>query len=201
VGIMIKFPKIGQFKDVIRNVAHQTAFQGLDEDGQPIYDGSIQKPTLPFRGTVKLHGSNGSIVINPDDSFKVQSRNRVLSLDRDNAGFAQFVLGTVGQDTWIELSNNIMLHPKVWKEKNNRRGQPVVIYGEWCGGNIQSGVALSKLEKMFVVFGLRVGEGEDVCWIDIQQYGSLGLDDKYIYSIYDERFPYYEIDINFDQFY
>lgn len=198
---MLKYPKIGQFRQTVKNVSHKTAFQGLDENKQPIYDGTIPKPTLPFRGTVKLHGSNGSIVIYPDDRFEVQSRNRVLTLDSDNAGFAMFVLGTVGKDAWVELTNNMLIHPEIHNQLRDydTRNQPVALYGEWAGGNIQQGVAISELEKMFVIFGLRVGAEEKTRWVDIKPFGGLDMDDKRIFSIYDERFPHYEVEIDFER--
>jgi len=191
---MIKFPKIEQFKNVIRNVANQTAFQGLDEDGQPIYDGTIIKPTLRFRGTVKLHGTNASVILNPDDSIEVQSRNRMLTLTSDNAGFAMFVLGTTGKELWTTLIRKLLKDAKVEVAQDEK----VILYGEFCGGNIQKGVALSQLTKRFIAFGLRVGEGESTRWIDTRTSGNFNLDDDLVFSIFDERFPCYEIDIDFE---
>ena len=189
---MIKYPKIGQFREVIRNVAHETAYQGEDEDGNPIMDRTLPLPTLPYRGTVKLHGSNASVVISKD-AIVAQSRNRVLSVESDNAGFAMFALGVVGQDVWRELATRLLL-----KEGETPGDDPVIIYGEWCGGNVQGGVALEKLPKMFVVFGVKIGPEDERRWVDIRPSGSLNLDDEKIYSIYDERFPVYDLDINFE---
>lgn len=53
---MIKYPSIGQFRNVIRHVQQQTRFVGKDADGNAIYDQSKSLPTLGFYGTVKLHG-------------------------------------------------------------------------------------------------------------------------------------------------
>jgi len=40
----------------------------------------------------------------------------------------------------------------------------LAIYGEWCGGSIQKGIALSGLPKMFVIFAVKA----DDTWIDLE---------------------------------
>lgn len=71
---------------MIRNVRSNHDYQGSDEKGYPIYQHTENYPTLKFKGTVKLHGTNAGIV-NYGDRLEFQSRERVLSLEEDNAGF------------------------------------------------------------------------------------------------------------------
>lgn len=52
----VSFQKILQFRDIIRNVSNQAAFDGIDSDGEPIYNKNKEKPKILFSGTVKLHG-------------------------------------------------------------------------------------------------------------------------------------------------
>ena len=40
---MIKFPSIDQFRTVVSNINRQYNFVGLDENGEAIYDPSLQK--------------------------------------------------------------------------------------------------------------------------------------------------------------
>lgn len=96
-------------------------------------------------GTVKIHGTNGSVVVSRDGTIYAQSKNRVLSIDSDNHGFAQFV------SSYHPLFLNLPLIYDVFKETPDM--SHIVIYGEWCGGNIQKGVGVTGMPKSFVVFG------------------------------------------------
>jgi hypothetical protein len=121
---MFKYPSTNQFRSVVSSAKRANA------------------GTLTFQGTVKLHGTNAAIVLN-HSKLQFQSRERVLSLDDDNAGFMNY------------------FHPagRILKEAITSEfpdAGTVVVYGEWCGGSIQKGVALNQLEKMFVIFGVQV---------------------------------------------
>ncbi|EHO19722.1 hypothetical protein HMPREF9466_01653 [Fusobacterium necrophorum subsp. funduliforme 1_1_36S] len=70
-----KYPHIGQFRDVVDYINHN-------------YE---EKPIIVFKGTTKLHGTNGAIVYTLNDKYLVQSRNRTLCLEHDNQGFFQFM--------------------------------------------------------------------------------------------------------------
>lgn len=138
----IKYPKIGQLKDVVYEVMRRAKFDGLDSDGNPKYKPVAAMPTLEFEGTVKLHGTNASVVIDGGE-VRYQSRNRVITPEDDNAGFAAWA-STIN---WMGLAADY-----------NDGEEPVIIYGEWCGEGVQSGVAVSSLPKRFVIFSIRVGE-------------------------------------------
>ena len=141
----VKFPSIEKFSNVIRRVQEKTRFVGLAEDGSPIFDNLKPLPTLTFQGTEKLHGTNAAIAINSAGEFWCQSRENIITSLGDNAGFATYVHSQLGlYKDMIEFADQ--LHacvPNVEK---------TLIFGEWCGGNIQSKVALQQLPKMFVVF-------------------------------------------------
>jgi len=185
---MLKFPKIAQFRQVISEVKYRSDFKGADEHGNPIYQHTEDYPTLTFRGTVKLHGTNASVVLLPDGTITAQSRNRELTLDRDNAGFAKFVFEEQGEEYWRTLLNYVkLLYSADDKET-------VAIYGEWCGQGIQSGVAISKLEKMFVIFAVRIGTEEDTKWFSPAM---AGVDGDRVFQI--TQFPYYEITVDFNK--
>lgn len=194
---MIKFPHIEQFRNVIRHVKNHTAYVGQDKNGDPIYDISKPLPILKFRGTVKLHGSNAAVVVNlseDDVNVHFQSRSRVLSLTSDNAGF--MLAMSKHKDLFVEIANNVLYG----EEYNKEAGCFVAIYGEWCGGSIQKGVALNQLEKMFVIFAIKIEAESDKeiisKWIDIADYNFTHTDAR-IYSIQD--FETYEIDIDFSR--
>ena len=188
---MIKFPSIEQFRTVIRHVQTQTRYAGKDENGDAIYDASKPLPTLKFRGTVKLHGTNAGIVYDFDaDDFTFQSRERELSLTQDNAGFMMWAM--YHESDWRYLVENLSVPADT---KN------IAIFGEWCGAGIQKGVAVSQLSKMFVIFAIKTIDSEgNGTWLDISDdeqalFCSGDENDLSIQSIYD--FPTYEIDIDF----
>lgn len=168
---MIKYSSIEQFRNVIRNVRTQHDYKGKDENGDIIYSNTEPYPTLSFHGTVKLHGTNAGIV-KYKDRIEFQSRENVLSLTSDNAGFMMNMsnknLDFLFKD--IEFNDNI------------------AVFGEWCGGSIQKGVALNQLPKMFVIFGIKV----DNKWIDKVVFDN----EQKIYHI--EQFPTFDVDIDFN---
>ena len=187
---MHKFPSIEQFRNVIRNVTAKARWVGRDENGDPVFDRNVALPTLTFEGTVKLHGTNAGIVFDIDSrEITYQSRERVLSLTQDNAGFMLYMSSI--QNTIYQIFDDI------WVPTGTKK---IALYGEWCGQGIQKGVAISELPKMFVIFGIKAisedGEGE---WLDLSSYdlNDISFPDQRIYSIFD--FPNYEIKIDFEK--
>ena len=183
-----KFPSIEQFKNVIRNVKYSHSFRGFDNVGEPIHDFTTELPTLRFEGTVKLHGTNAAVVLFPNGGYHCQGRNRVVSLTDDNAGFAAYVHTS---KVYEELRNSFT--------ENGFTDCTISIYGEWCGGNIQKGVALNGLQKMFVIFAIRIDDHHDdsMEWITPKgMFNEEKLKEKNCYLI--DSFKTYSIDINFN---
>jgi hypothetical protein len=171
---MKKYPSIEQFRNVIRDVRAIHDYQGKDEEGKAIYQHKDNYPTLKFQGTVKLHGTNSGIAKYSDGRIEFQSRERVLTLEQDNAGFMA---------TMMPKDLAFLFSGLSFKEY-------AVVYGEWCGGNIQKGVAINGLEKMFVIFGIKV----DDVWIELPKH--LYDNENGIYNIL--QFQTYEVEIDFN---
>lgn len=170
---MKKYQSIEQFRNVVKKVRTNHDYKGLDENGKSIYIHDTPYPTLKFEGTIKLHGTNAGIVMYKDGGIKYQSRERELSFESDNSGFFTYMSG-------IDTSS---LFDGIGFEDY------IAIYGEWCGSNIQKGVALNNLEKCFVIFDVVV---------DGVYLNSFGRDikEKNIYCI--DNFKSFEIDIDFN---
>jgi hypothetical protein len=192
---MIKFPSIEQFRSVVSNISRQFNFVGLDETGEAIYDHTLPKPTLTFTGSVKLHGTNAAVCYNSIGGLWAQSRENIITIEKDNAGFAFFVESN--KDALNKLFREIQEKTSVSYDANT-----VTIYGEWCGGNIQKGVGISKLEKSFFIFGLKVSpiveddeelKNKPAFWVD---HSYLRSNESKIYNIND--FQTYSIDIDFN---
>lgn len=128
--IFNKYNKTYQFRDVVKRVSDNCKYHGE------------KKPVIVFNGTVKLHGTNAGIGYRLDTDFLwTQSRERVIVPGDDNAGFAAYVESH--KEEFKDLLADIcVMHNSV----------ECMIYGEWAGGNIQSGVAIAALEKTFYVF-------------------------------------------------
>ena len=47
----IKYPKIGQFSDVVTSINRQSSFVEMGNEGDPVYDPSLPKPKITFNGT------------------------------------------------------------------------------------------------------------------------------------------------------
>jgi len=190
----ISFPSVEQFRNVVATVNRQFNFVGLDENGEAIYDHKKEKPTLTFKGTVKLHGTNAGVCFNNVGGLWAQSRENIITPDSDNAGFAFFVESN--KDVFMNLINMVAKRSNVDLNDNT-----ISIYGEWCGGNIQKGVGITNLPKSFFIFGVKVSpfpiEGEDkprtAYWVD---YTDLGNSEVRIYNIDD--FPTYSLEIDFN---
>lgn len=147
----INWPSIGQFREVVKNVQNKCRHK---DDGT--FDRNTKLPTLTFEGTTKLHGTNSAVCAEFDNpkEYWSQSRERILTPEKDNAGFAMFVISN--KDNFLELILTTRVHQHLAKTEDKY----VCIFGEWCGGNIQDGVAIAQLPKMFVIFGIAFADEE-----------------------------------------
>lgn len=155
---MHKFPSINQFRNVVAYVRRKASFMGLDEAGEAITNPAPVYPKLTFQGTVKLHGTNAAIVFGPE-GITYQSRERVLTREEDNAGFMAHMEQHL--DVVAHLGSCLAM-------QHNLTGidHVVAIYGEWCGGNIQKGVAITGLPKMFVIFAVNINGN----WVGVPDF-------------------------------
>lgn len=191
----ISFPSIEQFRQICATINRQFNFVGLDENGEAIYDATLPKPIITFKGTVKLHGTNAAVCGNLSDGIWAQSRENIITPEKDNAGFAFFV------ESKKEIFSELIA--TVFNENNlDMIENTVSIYGEWCGSNIQKGVGICNLPKSFFIFGVKVTphlESEEerktkpAYWVN---YSNLRSTENNIYNIDD--FPTYSIDIDFN---
>lgn len=186
----ISYPKILQFRNIVANINREITFTGVDANGCGIYDPSIPKPTLTFKGTIKLHGTNGGVCYNHEDGFWVQSRENIITIEKDNAGFSFFAQKNYG--IFTKMFQNI--------EKEHSIDLNIFtlsIFGEWAGGSIQKNVGICQLEKSFYIFGIKVSKIGDV---DFKSYwlpsNNIRDEDNLIYNI--EDFKTFNIDVDFN---
>jgi hypothetical protein len=183
------FPKIGQYRQVIKEVKLRNSYIGKDDNGDPIYDNTITAPIIRFKGTVKLHGTNAGIGHTTEDGLWAQSRGNIITPEEDNFGFARYV--NDNKNVFQELIEHVR-----YVNSNIKLNDAVFIFGEWAGGSIQKGVAISQIEKAFFIFDVKV-EPEDGSEAYHLPSDYLRDVDTRIYNI--EDFLCYEIEIDFNR--
>jgi len=77
---MKKYNAIEQYRNVIRKVKENHDYQGKDESGNSIYSHTSDYPTIKFKGTVKIHGTNAGVVLHKNGQLDFQSREREFYL-------------------------------------------------------------------------------------------------------------------------
>ena len=178
---MDKFPKIAAFHNIVKSVRHMNDSPYVDD---------VLKALEPvsFIGTVKLHGTNASVVCTPD-GLQCRSRNREISVENDNCGFARFIAGEAQAKVIRHIEDNVRFDYDLGLETDR---PPVTIYGEWCGKGIMKGCGIHSLDLMFVVFAASIGSGDSV------EFVAPPFVDEPSASIYHiERVPAYEVTIDF----
>ena len=190
----IKYPSIEQFRTVVSNINRHYNYTGLDENGDAIYDHSLPKPILKFKGTIKLHGTNSGVSYNAMDGLWAQSRENVITPTSDNAGFAFFVESN--KEVFMSLIQAVADREGINLGYNN-----ITIYGEWVGKSIQKGVGIANLEKSMFIFGVKVSpfqveEDEPAPAAYLVDHSYLRSPEHKIYNIGD--YENYEIEIDFN---
>lgn len=171
----------------INQIEHQTS-----------YDIEVEDTHCFFANGILVHNSNSSFNINQEGEYWAGSRTQIVTPLADNAGFASFVESK--REAFKALAATIPFN-----------GYDIItIFGEWCGGNIQKGVAINGLPKMFVIFDIKRSyfSEEDADGVAMQspkgpnlysteeEIKTLCSPENLIFNIYD--YANYEIEVDFD---
>jgi hypothetical protein len=115
--------KIGTFEDAV-----STFNRGLPAKATSVVN---------FTATIKLHGTNAAVRVLRNGTVLTQSRNRLVTVNEDNKGFAAFIEPQHTQ--WSYLP-------------------PCVVYGEWVGQGVHHHPdAVCQLpETHFAIFAMRL---------------------------------------------
>lgn len=189
----VSFPKIKRFNNFVKNFVHHVQYIGENEKGEAQFDYTKKLPIIDVEVTVKTHGSQGAVSynnINTNDLYP-QSRTRIITVQKDNAGFALFVKQKESE------FNNLFKYIS-FKNKINTTQNTITIFGEWIGPGIQKGMGINKLkERSFIIFAVKVKplDKEQISyWLDEKYIKS---EDKRIYNIND--FSKYSLQIDFNK--
>lgn len=130
----VKYPSIQQFKQFRHEYLRREPLQ----------------TQVSLKGSVKIHGTNAGFIMWKGGNITVQSRNRQLTLDSDNQGFARFIAVQEAAKILRPVAKSLL-----------KLCDGVAVFGEWCGEGIQKGVGISGMQKAFVVFDIcLVKDGE-----------------------------------------
>lgn len=172
----IAFPSIVQFRNIIKSVRDSCDYN------------NIPYPIIRFHGSVKIHGTNAGIGYNKTTSeMWCQSREQIITVDKDNAGFAFFV----------ESHKDYFRRGLMYLAEHLPEGyDKVLLFGEFAGGSIQKNVAITGLPKFFTAFEtfaakdneakIRTGLHGTFCNHELNVFNSMG------------DFDGWEIDIDFN---
>jgi hypothetical protein len=176
---VIKFSHIGQLHNVVQ-VVNLRRHAGI-----PI-------ERIAYRGTVKLHGSNAGVVCRPD-RLQAQSRNREITPEDDNLGFASFAQAEA------RVAALRTLEAELREAAALELDRPLALFGEWIGPGVQSGVGVAQLpERHWVLFAVATQDEdqERKHYFELpslgERFASLG-----IYSIADA--PTLTLELDFGQ--
>lgn len=136
---LIKYNSTPQFKSVVKGI-RDLAFKLGKE-----------LPPIVLTGTVKLHGTNVSIVFHGEncDTHHLQSREAILTDAEDTYGFYAFINDNPQA---LEDLRAIALRAR----KIVGGVEPIQIFGEWVGPGVQKKVGIGRIpEKMMFVFRIR----------------------------------------------
>lgn len=149
MAALLKYPSTNNFRHTVDEIMKKPGYWG-------------EPKNIRFGRTVKIHGTNASIVYDlKTRDIKAQSRNRVLSLGSDNAGFALWV--DTNKARIIEIIQDFLSDHLIPLEEEDLQAygwSHFVLYGEWFGPGIQKNVAVNKLDsKKFAIFAYCFSDG------------------------------------------
>ena len=210
----INFGKIGQFRNVIRDINMASSFEGVDGEGNPIYNNDKPKPVITVTGTEKIHGTNAAVCYSNPDGFWVQSRKNIITPEKDNAACA--FNAYQNKEAWMTIINELAKEYEIDLDK-----YIISVYFEWCGEGIQKNSAVTGLSKRAMVFQhfkvspIEPQNDEDIesaRWLETMsdyRAGRIPKDGGYFWipsNIYKKEdniynimnFPYFSLDIDFN---
>lgn len=149
------------------------------------YDLSVESTGNFFANGILIHNSNGSIRIDKEGKVICQSRERIITPQDDNAGFARFI---------SELPQSVF--DKLTSPYSNFK--EIVVYGEWAGKGIQSKVGICQAEKFWAIFAVKIINDAypDGFWDDVEALFIEDLREFRIYNIADGKT--WEIEVDFE---
>ena len=150
---------------------------------------------INIHGTVKLHGTNFSIVYDiKNKGWYFQKRTSILEYYTNFFDY-QSVMGVGHKESTDRLK--AFLFSFIDQLEDKKELDKVVFFGELIGEEIQKGVAIENLSKRFVIFDVIKIKGEENTWINGQALKDVFNNSQQHENIYCiENFETYDLKIN-----
>jgi hypothetical protein len=185
----IPYPSTPSFDNFKIQYLRALTYTPPGEDGQADGgNGEIELRSRPprfgtFLGTIKLHGTNASLVFSKNDKQnpRIQARTWVIEEGKDNQGTRSLL----SKAPLHELVDEIL---RIHKSNSF---EEIYIAGEIAGKGVQKGVAIVKLDRFFAIFNIRINGS----WVDMRDYKSVALPQHRIFNL--AQYPNFIIDIDF----
>ncbi|KAJ6531771.1 hypothetical protein B0H19DRAFT_966587 [Mycena capillaripes] len=181
----IAYPSTPNFKnfktDYVR--ALDRPQDASDSEDSPPYKRPPTKAT--FFGTVKLHGTNATIVFGNGKKVNPQIQSRswiIVDTKKDNCG----TFALLSKAPLSSLVDQILT-----ARGEGPKFREIYIAGEIAGRGVQKGVAIVALERFFAIFNIRI----DGHWVDMRKYRNCSLPEHRIFNL--AQYKTYEVDIDF----
>ncbi|KAJ6513274.1 hypothetical protein C8R45DRAFT_1154368, partial [Mycena sanguinolenta] len=184
--VHIPYPSTPNFKNFKVDYVRALDGERPQDEGSASESPRKRPPTrATFLGTVKLHGTNATIVFRNGDArnAQIQSRSWILQdIKKDNNG----TYALLSKAPLFSLVEQILAV----------RGQgdsfeEIYICGEVAGKGVQKGVAIVAMERFFAIFNIRI----DGRWVDMRQYKGCSLPEHRIFNL--AQYKTFEVDIDF----
>ena len=142
----ISFGSIGKFDNTIRDIRHVTQYQGYDEvKKETIMDRTAKMPVLEAIASEKVHGTNAAVCFSEPDGFWIQSKNNIITPEKDNAGCA--FTAEQNKEEWMTIIRILAIEHDIDLNENI-----ITVFFEWSGGNIQDKSACTGMDKRAIIF-------------------------------------------------
>lgn len=147
-----------------------------------------------YANDILVHNSNLGICYNKELGFWVQSKNNIITPNKDNAGSA--FAAEQNKIVWIDLIEllaywyNIDLDDYI-----------ISIFAEWCGEGVQKNTAVEGLSKRAIIFQhfavTNKDDNADKRWFETRVKDNwIQAPDYNIFNIM--NFPIYQIEVDFE---
>ncbi|KAF8206457.1 hypothetical protein K438DRAFT_1817236 [Mycena galopus ATCC 62051] len=184
----IAYPSTPNFKNFKTDYVRALDWNGAWEEGSEVEASRRRPPTrATFFGTVKLHGTNATIVFRNGNArhAQIQSRSWVIEdTKKDNCG-TYALLSKAPLSSLIDQILAVRGQGDFFQE--------IYICGEIAGKGVQKGVAIVAMERFFAIFNIRI----DGRWVDMRQYKDCGLPEHRVFNV--AQYKTFEVDIDFRQ--
>lgn len=184
----IPFPKIHGFDHVVEEVEYNRQ-QEIEEGNE-----EAEYPKISFVGRVKIHGTNGAIIMRPDGHVYCQGRNKLIDSE-DDFKFYSFCQNKKFPELFDQLKEIYF----------NQGGEEdidssyIALFGEYAGKGIQSKVGICNVDKLFIIFAIKLvfeDKSKNV-WLNLDEYSEIQMPKERVFNV--STFPSFKITIDFSK--